>query len=152
MIALRLFAVLALVGINGFFAATEFSLVAIRLSRVRQLVEQGSARARIVQELLSDLERVVSGVQVGITLTSLGLGFIGEITLADILRQMLWWIPGRKAALIAHSVSLGLAFLLLSVLHVVLGELVPKSISLQRAERVAPHVQGPVGHGGCPGV
>lgn len=137
MMALRLFVVLALVGVNGFFAATEFSLVAIRLSRVRQLVEQGSARARIVQELLADLDRVVSGVQVGITLTSLGLGFVGELTLAGILQPMLWWVPGPKAIVIAHSVSLGLAFLLLSVLHVVLGELVPKSLSLQRAERVA---------------
>jgi len=137
MIALRLFAVLALVGINGFFAAAEFSLVAIRLSRLRQLVEQGDARARIVEELLGDLDRVVSGVQVGITLTSLGLGALGELTLAEFVRPLFDWLPGRPAALIAHSLSLALAFLLLTVMHVVLGELVPKSLSLQRAERVA---------------
>lgn len=137
MIALRLFAVLALVGINGFFAAAEFSLVAIRLSRVRQLIEQGDARAKVIAELLGDLDRVVSGVQVGITLSSLGLGFLGEITLASMIRELLWWVPGSRAAWIAHSVSLGVAFLLLTFLHVVLGELVPKSLSLQRAERVA---------------
>ncbi len=137
MIALRLFAVLALVGINGFFAAAEFSLVAIRLSRLRQLVAQGDARARIVQELLANLDRVVSGVQVGITLTSLGLGALGELTLAAFVRPLFDWLPGKQAAVVAHSLSLALAFLLLTVMHVVLGELVPKSLSLQRAERVA---------------
>jgi len=136
-IALRLLAVLALVGVNGFFAAAEFSLVAIRLSRVRQLVERGDARARLVQELIADLGRVVSGVQVGITLTSLGLGALGEMTLAEFFGPLLSGLPGRWAVVLAHGVSLALAFLLLSAMHVVLGELVPKSLSLQRAERVA---------------
>ncbi len=137
MIALRLFAVLALVITNAFFAAAEFSLVAIRLSRVRQLVEQGDARARVVQQLLGDLDRVVSGVQVGITLASLGLGALGELTLAALIRPLFDWLPGNRATVIAHGLSLALAFLLLTVMHVVLGELVPKSVSLQRAERVA---------------
>ena len=137
MIAVRLLAVLVLVGINGFFAGAEFSLVAIRLSRVRQLVEQGDARARVVQALLADLGRVVSGVQVGITLSSLGLGALGEVTLAAAIRPLFAWLPGTHAAVITHSISLVAAFLLLSVMHVVLGELVPKSLSLQRAERVA---------------
>jgi putative hemolysin len=137
MIALRLLGVLALVGVNAFFAAAEFSLVAIRLSRVRQLVGQGNARARIVQELLADLDRVVSGVQVGITLSSLGLGALGEVTVARFVRPLFDWLPGKQAAVIAHSLALALAFLLLTVMHVVLGELVPKTISLQRAERVA---------------
>jgi putative hemolysin len=137
MIALRLLAALALVGVNGFFAAAEFSLVAIRSSRVRQLVEQGDARARIVQTLLGNLDRVVSGVQVGITLTSLGLGFLGELTLAEAFRRMLGAVQGPLATVVVHGVSLTLAFILLSGLHVVLGELVPKSLSLQRAERVA---------------
>src|ERR1700683_5457838 len=109
MIALQLFGVLVLVGINAFFAATEFSLVAVRLSRVRQLVEEGDPRAKIVESLLSDLGRVVSGVQVGITLTSLSLGYIGEITLARILAPLVEAISGRWAELIAHSVSLVIA-------------------------------------------
>ncbi len=137
MIALRLFAVLSLVLINAFFAAAEFSLVAVRLSRVRQLVEQGDSRARIVELLLGDLNRVVSGVQVGITLASLALGYIGELTLAGILSPELAWIPGRYAFLIAHGLALAIAFGLLTILQVVLGELVPKSLSLARAERVA---------------
>ncbi len=95
------------------------------------------SRARVVQTLLGRLDRVVSGVQVGITLTSLGLGALGELTLAALLRPMLDWLPGRPAVIVLHAMSLALAFALLTVLHVVLGELVPKSLSLQRAERVA---------------
>src|ERR1700724_4128096 len=137
MVALHLFAVLALVAVNAFFAAAEFSLVAVRLSRVRQLVEKGDARAKMVEGLLSDLSRVVSGVQVGITLASLSLGYLGEITLAGILSPLVEAIPRPWAALVAHSVALVIAFALLTVLQVVLGELVPKSLSLARAERVA---------------
>src|SRR6202142_3976632 len=137
MTAIQLFGVLLLIGINGFFSATAFSLVAVRLSRVRQLIEKGDPRAKIVEGLLGDLGRVVSGVQVGITLTSLSLGYIGEITLARILSPLAEAVSGRWAAMIAHSISLIIAFGLLTVLQVVLGELVPKSVSLASAERVA---------------
>ena len=137
MIALQLFAVLALVCINAFFSAAEFSLVAVRQSRIRQLVEQGDARAKIVEHLLSDLSRVVSGVQVGITLASLSLGYLGEVTLAKVLSPLLLAIPSPWAALAAHTIALVMAFGLLTILQVVLGELVPKSLSLARAERVA---------------
>ena len=137
MIAIQLFAVLLLIGVNAFFSATEFSLVAVRVSRVRQLVEKGDLRAKIVESLLTDIGRVVSGVQVGITLTSLSLGYIGEITLAHILGPFVEEVSGRWATMIAHTVSLVIAFGLLTVLQVVLGELVPKSLSLASAERVA---------------
>jgi putative hemolysin len=136
-IALRLLGLLMLVAVNGFFAAVEFSLVAVRLSRVRQLVDAGDSRAKIVLDLLGKLDRVVSGVQVGITLTSLGLGALGEATLAALMRPMFAGISGRYAFVIVHALSLSLAFLLLTFLHVVFGELVPKSLSLQRAGRVA---------------
>ncbi|MGC2420491.1 MAG: hemolysin family protein [Candidatus Acidiferrales bacterium] len=137
MSALHLFGVLFLVGVNAFFSATEFSLVAVRLSRVRQLVEEGDPRARIVEQLLSDMGRVVSGVQVGVTLASLLLGYLGEITLAGILGALVAGIPAPWAAFIAHGAALVLAFGLLTVLQVILGELVPKGLSLARAERVA---------------
>src|SRR6202047_1112728 len=137
MVALHLFAVLALVGVNAFFAAAEFSLVAVRQSRVRQLVEKGDARAKIVEGLLSDLGRVVSGVQVGITLASLSLGYLGEVTFSKLLIPLVDAIPHPWAAVLAHSIALVLAFGLLTILQVVLGELVPKSLSLARAERVA---------------
>jgi len=136
-VLIRLFGVLVLVFINAFFAATEFALVAVRLSRVRQLVARGSSNARIVQELVSHLERVISGVQVGITLTTIGIGFLGEITMAQAIVPLLWWMPGTHAVLVSHAISLALAYALLTMLHVVLGELVPKGISLSHAERVA---------------
>jgi putative hemolysin len=137
MIALQLFAVLALVCINAFFSAAEFSLVAVRQSRVRQLVEKGDSRAKIVEHLLSDLSRVVSGVQVGITIASLSLGYLGEVTLAGILSPLVLAIPRPWAAVVAHVTAMVVAFGLLTILQVVLGELVPKSLSLARAERVA---------------
>lgn len=123
--------------VNGFFAAVEFSLVAVRHSRVRQLVEEGGFRARIVLDLIGKLDRVVSGVQVGVTLTSLGLGALGESTLASLLSPLVENLPGPHTAVAIHVVSLIAAFIFLTTLHVVLGELVPKSMSLQRAERVA---------------
>ena len=137
MIALRLLGLLALVIVNGFFAAVEFSLVAVRLSRVRQLMEEGDTRARIVLDLLGHLDRVVSGVQVGITLTSLGLGALGEATLASLLSPVVANIPWQHTVVLVHIISLAVAFLMLTILHVVVGELVPKSLSLQRAGRVA---------------
>jgi putative hemolysin len=136
-IGLRLLGALALVVVNGFFAAAEFSLVAVRLSRVRQLIERGDARARIVGQLLQQLDRVVSGVQVGVTLTSLGLGALGEPALAQVIRPLLSWLPGGEAALLAHGVALTISFLLLTTLHVVFGEVVPKMLSLDRAARAA---------------
>lgn len=137
MFAIRLLGVLALVALNGFFAAAEFSLVTVRISRVRQLISLGNARARIVDELLGDLHRVVSGVQLGITLTSLSIGALGESALANFFRSI--WPVARTThtELLVHAGALAVAFALLSALHVVIGELVPKSVSLARAERVA---------------
>jgi putative hemolysin len=137
MFAVRLIAVVALVALNGFFAAAEFSLVAVRLSRVRQLVTKGDIRARVVERLLADLHRVVSGVQVGITLTSLAIGALGEATLAAAFQQIWHGTEGTRTVFVAHALALGCSFALLSAMHVVLGELVPKTVSLARAERVA---------------
>ena len=137
MIVLELFAVFFLVGMNAFFAAAEFSLVAVRGSRVRLLVEAGDPRAKIVEVLLSDVGRVVSAVQVGITIASLLLGYLGESTLSNILSPLVAAIPRPWAKIVAHGAGLILAFGLLTILQVVLGELVPKSLSLARAERVA---------------
>jgi putative hemolysin len=137
MSALHLFGVLVLIGINAFFSATEFSLVAVRDSRVRQLIERGDPRARIVGELIADINRVVSGVQVGITIASLLLGYLGEITLSTVLMPLVAPVQPRAAAIVAHTAALVVAFGLLTVLQVVLGELVPKSLSLARTERVA---------------
>src|SRR6266849_8779178 len=100
MFAVRLSGVLALVALNGFFAAAEFSLIAVRLSRVRQLVQKGDVRARVVEGLLGDLHRVVSGVQLGITLASLALGALGESTLATLFQAICPGRTGTRAALL----------------------------------------------------
>jgi len=137
MFVVRLIGVLALVALNGFFAAAEFSLVAVRLSRVRQLAAKGDARAKIVEILLGDLHYVVSGGQFGVTLTSLAIGALGESTLAKLF-QSVWPDKLRThTVFLAHAVALACAFAILSALHVVVGELVPKTISLARAERIA---------------
>lgn len=137
MSALHIFGVVFLISVNAFFSAAEFSLVAVRLSRIRQLVAQGDPRARIVEHLLGDLGRVVSGVQVGLTIASLSLGYLGEITLAAILHPFVERIARPWAAVVTHVVATVLVFGLLTVLQVVFGELVPKGLSLARAERVA---------------
>jgi putative hemolysin len=137
MFLLRLIGVFLLVALNGFFAAVEFSLVAVRMSRVRQLMTRGSAQAKIVEQLVGDLRRVVSGVQVGITLTSLAIGALGELTFAQMVQSVMPAHGSVRTLLIVHAIALTVSFLFLSAIHVVLGELVPKSISLARAERVA---------------
>jgi len=143
MFLVQFICVIMLVALNGFFAAVEFSLVAVRMSRVRQLVAKGNAQAKIVEELLSDLRRVVSGVQVGITLTSLAIGALGEATLARLVESFMPVQGNVRMLLVIHGAALAVAFILLSALHVVFGELVPKSLSLARAERVALMVARP---------
>jgi len=143
MFLLRLIGVSVLVALNGFFAAVEFSLVAVRMSRVRQLVARGSAQAKIVEHLLGDLHRVVSGVQLGITLTSLAIGALGEITLANLVQSVMPAKVSVHTFILVHATALTIAFIFLSAIHVVLGELVPKTISLARAERVALMVSRP---------
>jgi len=133
-----------LVGLNAFFVAAEFALVATRPSRIEQLIEAGDLRAVVVKQLSSDLDWVLSGVQVGITFTSLGLGIVGESTLVKIFLPLFSWLPGTQALVLAHSLALGMAFLLLTFLHVVLGELVPKSLALQRTENISLLVARPL--------
>lgn len=137
MTPLHVFGMLFLIGVNAFFAAAEFSLVAVRLSRVRQLVEKGDPRAKIVEQLIADLGRVVSGVQVGLTIASLSLGYLGEITLAAIVHPFVQAFTRPWAPILAHAIALVVVFGLLTFLQVVFGELVPKALSLARAERVA---------------
>jgi CBS domain containing-hemolysin-like protein len=143
MLVLRLLVVFLLIALNAFFSATEYSLVAVRPTRIRLLIEQGSNRARVVADLLSDLGRVISGVQVGVTLASLALGFLGELSLASVIYPIFKWLPGPWGVATANTIALVIAFLLLTTLQIVLGELVPKSIGLARAERVALTVARP---------
>ncbi len=137
MTAIQILGIFLLIGANAFFSASEFSLVAVRLSRIRQLVQQGDPRAKIVESLLSDLGRVVSGVQVGLTVASLSLGYLGEVTLVSILQPFVNEMTPRWATIVEHAAAIVIVFGLLTILQVVFGELVPKALSLARAERVA---------------
>jgi CBS domain containing-hemolysin-like protein len=141
-VLLRVFVILLLVAANAFFAAAEFALVSVRETRIQQLIEAHRAGARTVLKLHQQLGRVVNGVQLGITITSLTLGWLGEPVLARLFESWIGSLP--HAALYAHSIAVPVAFAMITSLHVILGELVPKSLALQRAERVALAVAAPM--------
>lgn len=139
---LRVLAVFLLVGLNAFFVAAEFALVSIRDTRIQQLIEARRIGARTVQRLHQRLDEVLNGVQFGITLSSLGLGWVGEPALARVIQP--WLDPVPYANVYAHTIAVIIAFAIITYLHVILGEVVPKSLALQRAERVALAVAGPM--------
>jgi putative hemolysin len=141
-VLLRVFVILLLVAANAFFAAAEFALVSVRETRIQQLIESHRVGARTVLKLHQQLSRVVNGVQLGITITSLTLGWLGEPVLARLFETWIGSVP--HATLYAHGVAVGVAFVMITCLHVILGELVPKSLALQRAERVALAVAAPM--------
>jgi putative hemolysin len=141
-VLLRVIAVLLLVAANAFFVAAEFALVSVRDTRIQQLIEARRVGARTVRKLQSRLDELLSAVQLGVTLTSLGLGWVGEATFANMFEQAFAGIA--HATFLSHVIATALAFVLITYLHVVLGELVPKSLALQRAEGVALAVSGPI--------
>jgi CBS domain containing-hemolysin-like protein len=133
-VILRLAAVALLVFANGFFVAAEFALVSVRRTRVSELVAQGNSRARWVQRAINDPDRFIAATQLGITLASLGLGWIGEPALGVLFRPLIELFPANLEQEVSHSLSAGLAFAIITFLHVVVGELAPKSIALQNPE------------------
>lgn len=141
-VLLRVFLILLLVAANAFFAAAEFALVSVRDTRIQQLIEARRIGARTVQRLHQNLDEVVNGVQLGITLTSLTLGWVGEPTLAHILEPILGRLP--HATIYTHTIAIALTFTIITYMHVILGELVPKTLALQQAERVALAVAAPM--------
>ena len=134
----RLLVVLALVLLNGFFVAAEFSLVTIRRTRVEQMIEEGSGAARAVKRLLTDLNTFIAATQLGITMASLALGWIGEPVLASLIEPLFEGILSEPVAGVSsHGVAFVLAFAAITALHIVFGELAPKSLALQRTEATA---------------
>jgi CBS domain containing-hemolysin-like protein len=122
---------------NGFFAAAEVSLVSVRQSRLRQLAEQGQPGAQSALNLLANPGRLLSVTQVGVTLASLGLGWAGEGTLYDLLRSAADAMHVAAHATLLHGIAFALAFLIISYAHVIIGEVVPKNVAIQKADRVA---------------
>ena len=131
---LKLFSVLVLVGVNGFFVAAEFALVGVRRSRIETLAKSGQRSAQRLLRILNNLNAYLSASQLGITLASLGLGWLGEPTVAALLESPL---SGTRLEAWQHPISFGVAFASITALHIVLGEQAPKLVGLDRAEPVA---------------
>ena len=128
---------------NGFFVAAEFSLVSVRRTRIAELVSQGSRGAHWVQRAIDNPDKVIAATQLGITISSLALGWIGEPALAHLIDPAIEWLPVSIRSNASHSISAVIAFFLITFLHVVVGELAPKSIALQDPEATALVVSRP---------
>jgi CBS domain containing-hemolysin-like protein len=128
---LRLVSIPALVLLNAFFVATEFSLVAVRKTRIEELVKQGVTSARAVEAAIINMDRTIAATQLGVTLASIGLGWVAQPVLVTMLKSLSWGI------LAAHSVAVVIAFILITFMHVVFGELIPKTMALQSPDRAA---------------
>src|SRR3954449_13602960 len=131
--ALQLLALLGLVLLNAFFVAAEYGLVTSRRTRIMELEHQGNRRARDVLRITSDPPRFIAAMQLGVTLTSLAIGALGEQALSDAFEPLM-----------ATFLAIALAYLLLTFVHVVIGELVPKGIALGHSEGTALVVAAPV--------
>lgn len=142
---LGILAVLILVAANGFFVAAEFSLVAVRRSRVAELVTAGQRNAVPLKRAVDNLDANLAATQLGITISSLALGWIGEPALAHLISPLLSNLPGMIASAGSHAIAVAIAFIIITALHIVLGELAPKSLALQRSEGTALRVVRPLG-------
>ncbi len=138
LLLIRLAAIAALILANGFFVAAEFALVSMRRSRLEQLIADEIPGARAVQHLQSRLDDFLPAVQFGVTLCSLALGWVGEPTLAAL------FAPYLHSTVYAHLFAAALAFLFITYFHVLLGELVPKSLALRRGDQMAIAIAAPM--------
>jgi magnesium and cobalt exporter, CNNM family len=142
--ALELLAVAFIVAANAFFVAAEYGLVTVRRTRLQELDAQGSRSARRVLRLLDVPPRFISAIQLGVTLSSLALGAIGEPVVSRLLKRPLDLLPASWHTSVATTIAVILAFTILTYFHVVMGEIVPKSFTLQHPERVALVTAGPI--------
>jgi CBS domain containing-hemolysin-like protein len=134
-IFINLLIVLLLVFMNGFFVATEFAMVKVRKSRINALALEGNVAAKYTKKVVNDLNAYLSACQLGITLASLGLGWIGEPAVAALLTPLFRQLNIPEATI--HSISFALGFSIITAFHIVLGELVPKSMAIISAEKIA---------------
>lgn len=144
MTAWKLTSIFLLVGANAFFVAAEFGLVAVRRTRVEELATAGSKRAKATLKVLSQLNLMLSGTQLGITFASLGLGAVGEPVLGAIFESAFEHVPAPFDVIATHAVATAFAFSIITFLHVALGELVPKTLALANPEAVALWVSSPM--------
>jgi len=130
-------AVLGLVAANAFFVAAEFALVAARRTRLEEMARAGDRKAMLARRAIQSLGRYISATQLGITLTSLGLGWLGEPALAGVVDGAIRFVPEAMRPVAAHSIAVAIAFAIITVLHIVLGELVPKALALVHPEQIS---------------
>jgi len=133
----NLFVITLLLLANGFFVASEFAMVSVRKTRITQLAKEGNFNAKIAMAALKDLDKFIAAVQLGVTISSIGLGWVGEGTLVRMVEPFFTFLPANYQIAASHTISVTVAFSLLTVMHVVIGELMPKSIALQYPERTS---------------
>jgi CBS domain containing-hemolysin-like protein len=143
-IAFGLAAVVALVGLNAFFVAAEFALVGARRTRLEEQALAGDRKATLALRAVQHLDQYISATQLGITMASLGLGWIGKPALAGLLDWMFGGLPPSLGIFASHTVAVTIAFAIISVLHIILGELVPKALALLYPEDVSRWVVVPL--------
>lgn len=136
-ILFNLFVIALLLFSNGFFVAAEFAMVSVRKTRITQLAREGNLTAKITLETLKDLDKFVAAVQLGVTISSIGLGWVGEATLVRMFEPLFSFLPSQFQLVATHSLSVAVAFSVITVLHVVIGELMPKSVALQYPEKTS---------------
>ncbi len=125
----------ALLFANAFFVASEFAIVSIRKTRLSQLAHEGNREAKVALDSIEHLDKSIAATQLGITISSIGLGWVGESTLATLIEPLFSFLPEVSKQFTAHSISVTIAFALITLFHVVLGELMPKSVALQYTEK-----------------
>ena len=133
---LKILGVFAIVLLNGFFVAAEFAIVKVRATQIEPLVKSGNRSATLAQHLITHLDAYISATQLGITVTSLGLGWVGEPFVAQML-EPLFFLAGVSGTAVVQTTSFALAFGLITFLHIVLGELAPKSLAIQKPRSTA---------------
>lgn len=141
---LGVLAVIVLVLANGFFVATEFAIVAVRRSRLEQLAAEGRASAKAAKEVVGRLDAYIAACQLGITMASLALGWIGEPAFAHLVEPPLELLIGQFAPAAAHGIAVGTSFAIITALHIVIGELAPKGLALQRPEATSLWIARPI--------
>ena len=129
---IKLIGVLVLVLMNGFFVAVEFAIVKVRSTRIDTLVSEGNMKARYAQKMVSNLNEYLSACQLGITLASLGLGWIGEPAVAVIIQPLFTYL--KVSQTLTHTISVAIAFSIITALHIIIGELAPKNLSILKSE------------------
>ena len=139
---INLFSIALLIALTAFFVATEFAIVKIRASRVDQLIAEGKKGAIAAKRVVTHLDEYLSACQLGITITALGLGWLGEPTVEKLLHPLFSYFELNES--ITHVLSFGIAFALVTFLHVVVGELAPKTVAIQKAEAVTLLFSAPI--------